>query len=85
VSEYSPRWWRGAKVNLCGRSDAARDAAVLKARRSFLAGLRAECTWPPALDRCVMSFSAHGLPGVWYRPGGNTRLCIISRSALLRS
>jgi ADP-heptose:LPS heptosyltransferase len=70
VSEYSAEKWTGAKVNLCGRLGPRETAAVLEHADVFLGPdsgpmhLAASVGVP-----CVIAFSAHGLPGVWYPAG----------------
>lgn len=70
VSEYSAERWTGAKVNLCGRLTPRETAAVLEGAEVFLGPdsgpmhLAASVGVP-----CVIAFSAHGLPGVWYPAG----------------
>jgi len=70
VSEYSAQRWTGAKVNLCGRLTPRETAAVLEHAEVFLGPdsgpmhLAASVGVP-----CVIAFSAHGLPGVWYPAG----------------
>jgi len=70
VSEYSAERWSGAKVNLCGQLTPRETAAVLEGAEVFLGPdsgpmhLAASVGVP-----CVIAFSAHGLPGVWYPAG----------------
>jgi ADP-heptose:LPS heptosyltransferase len=70
VSEYAAEGWTGAKVNLCGRLTPRETAALLESAEVFLGPdsgpmhLAASVGVP-----CVIAFSAHGLPGVWYPVG----------------
>jgi ADP-heptose:LPS heptosyltransferase len=70
VSEFAAQEWAGAKVNLCGRLSPRETAAVLGHADVFLGPdsgpmhLAASVGVP-----CVIAFSAHGLPGVWYPAG----------------
>jgi ADP-heptose:LPS heptosyltransferase len=70
VSEYAAGGWTGAKVNLCGRLTPRETAAVMESAEVFLGPdsgpmhLAASAGVP-----CVIAFSAHGLPGVWYPVG----------------
>jgi len=50
VSEYSAEWWRGAKVNLCGRLTPRETAAVLEGAEVFLGPDSGRCTWQPVLE-----------------------------------
>ena len=70
VSEYSAEWWRGAKVNLCGRLTPRETAAVLEGAEVFLGPDSGPMHLAASVGvRCVIAFSAHGLPGVWYPAG----------------
>ncbi len=70
VSEHSAEKWIGSKMNLCGRLTPRETAAVLEGAEVFLGPdsgpmhLAASVGVP-----CVIAFSAHGLPGVWYPAG----------------
>jgi heptosyltransferase-3 len=70
VSEYAAQQWSGPKVNLCGRLSPRETAAVLGHAAVFLGPdsgpmhLAASVGVP-----CVIAFSAHGLPGVWFPAG----------------
>ena len=70
VSEYSAEKWIGSKMNLCGQLTPRETAAVLEGTEIFLGPdsgpmhLAASVGVP-----CVIAFSAHGLPGVWYPAG----------------
>ena len=70
VNEYSAEKWIGSKMNLCGRLTPRETAAVLEHAEVFLGPdsgpmhLAASVGVP-----CVIAFSAHGLPGVWYPAG----------------
>ena len=70
ASEFAAQEWTGAKVNLCGRLSPRETAAVLEHADVFLGPdsgpmhLAASAGVP-----CVIAFSAHGLPGVWYPAG----------------
>jgi heptosyltransferase-3 len=69
-SEYAAGDWTGPKVNLCGRLSPRETAAVLEHAEVFLGPdsgpmhLAASVGVP-----CVIAFSAHGLPGVWFPMG----------------
>ncbi len=70
VSEYASQDWNGPKVNLCGKTSPRQTAAVIESADVFL-GLD---SGPMHLAAsvgvsCVIAFSAHGLPGVWYPAG----------------
>lgn len=70
VSEYAAAEWTAAKVNLCGHLAPRETAALLEHAAVFLGPdsgpmhLAASVGVP-----CVIAFSAHGLPGVWYPTG----------------
>ena len=70
-SEYAAQRWTGPKVNLCGTISPRETAAVMEHAQVFLGPdsgpmhLAASVGVP-----CVIAFSAHGLPGVWF-PNGN--------------
>lgn len=70
ISDYAAEGWNGPKVNLCGRLSPRETAAVLEHAEVFLGPdsgpmhLAASVGVP-----CVIAFSAHGLPGVWYPAG----------------
>jgi ADP-heptose:LPS heptosyltransferase len=100
VSEYAAQEWTGAKVNLCGRLSPRETAAVLEHAQVFLGPdsgpmhLAASVGVP-----CVIAFSAHGLPGVWYPAGEQHQIvyhqtdcfgcgletCIVEQRKCLRS
>jgi ADP-heptose:LPS heptosyltransferase len=67
VSDCAAEGWSGPKANLCGRLSPRETAAVLEHADVFLGPdsgpmhLAASVGVP-----CVIAFSAHGLPGVWY-------------------
>jgi heptosyltransferase III len=69
-SEYAAREWTGPKVNLCGRICPRETAAAIERADVFLGPdsgpmhLAASVGVP-----CVIAFSAHGLPGVWFPAG----------------
>jgi ADP-heptose:LPS heptosyltransferase len=69
-SEYAAQEWTGPKVNLCGRISPRETAAVIEHAALFLGPdsgpmhLAASVGVP-----CVIAFSAHGLPGVWFPSG----------------
>jgi ADP-heptose:LPS heptosyltransferase len=75
VSEYAAQEWSGPKVNLCGRMSPRETAAVLEHAEVFLGPdsgpmhLAASVGVP-----CVIAFSAHGLPGVWFPAGRQHRI-----------
>ena len=68
--EYAAQDWTGPKVNLSGRISPRETAAVLEHADVFLGPdsgpmhLAASVGVP-----CVIAFSAHGLPGVWFPSG----------------
>jgi heptosyltransferase-3 len=100
VSEFAAKEWKGAKVNLCGRLSPRETAAVLEHADIFLGPdsgpmhLAASVRVP-----CVIAFSAHGLPGVWYPAGDRHQIiyhqtecfgcgletCIVEQKRCLRS
>lgn len=69
-SEYTAQDWAGPKVNLCGRMSPRETAAVIEHGEVFLGPdsgpmhLAASFGVP-----CVIAFSSHGLPGVWFPAG----------------
>jgi heptosyltransferase-3 len=69
-SEHAAQEWTGPKVNLCGRVSPRETAAVIGHGEVFLGPdsgpmhLAASVGVP-----CVIAFSAHGLPGVWFPVG----------------
>jgi ADP-heptose:LPS heptosyltransferase len=70
VSEYSAARWTGAKVNLCGRLTPRETAAVLEHAAVFLGPDSGPMHLAASVGvACVIAFSAHGLPGVWYPAG----------------
>jgi len=70
-SDFAAQEWKGPKVNLCGTISPRETAAVMEHATVFLGPdsgpmhLAASVGVP-----CVIAFSAHGLPGVWF-PNGN--------------
>jgi heptosyltransferase-3 len=70
VSDFAAQKWSGPKVNLCGRLTPRETTAVLEHAEVFLGPdsgpmhLAASVGVP-----CVIAFSAHGLPGVWFPAG----------------
>lgn len=100
VSEHAALEWTGAKVNLCGKLSPRETAAVLEHADAFLGPdsgpmhLAASVGVP-----CVIAFSAHGLPGVWYPAGEQHQIvyhqtdcfgcgldtCIVEQRKCLRS
>jgi ADP-heptose:LPS heptosyltransferase len=70
ICEYAAQDWAGPKVNLSGRTSPRETAAVLERADVFLGPdsgpmhLAASVGVP-----CVIAFSAHGLPGVWFPAG----------------
>jgi ADP-heptose:LPS heptosyltransferase len=75
VGEYAAQGWTGAKVSLCGQLTPRETAAVLEHAEVFLGPdsgpmhLAASVGVP-----CVIAFSAHALPGVWYPAGGQHQI-----------
>lgn len=69
-SDYAAQDWNGPKVNLCGTISPRETAAVMEQAEVFLGPdsgpmhLAASVGVP-----CVIAFSAHGLPGVWFPNG----------------
>lgn len=100
VSEYAATEWMGAKMDLCGRLTPRETAALLEHADVFLGPdsgpmhLAASVGVP-----CVIAFSAHGLPGVWYPAGAQHQIvyhqtecfgcgletCIVEQKRCLRS
>ncbi len=100
VSEYAAEEWMGPKVDLCGRLTPRETAALLEHADVFLGPdsgpmhLAASVGVP-----CVIAFSAHGLPGVWYPAGEQHQIvyhktecfgcgletCIVEQKRCLRS
>ena len=69
-SEYAARECRGPKVNLCGRMSPRETAAVLEHAEIFLGPDSGPMHLAASLGvPCVIAFSAHGLPGVWFPAG----------------
>jgi heptosyltransferase III len=68
--EYAAQDWKGPRVNLCGTISPRETAAVMEHADVFLGPdsgpmhLAASVGIP-----CVIAFSAHGLPGVWFPNG----------------
>ena len=70
VSEHSAEKWTGSKMNLCGRLTPRETAAVLEGAEVFLGPDSGPMHLAASVGvRCVIAFSAHGLPGVWYPAG----------------
>jgi heptosyltransferase-3 len=78
-SEYAAQEWTGSKVNLCGQLTPRETAAVIAHGEMFLGPdsgpmhLAASFGVP-----CVIAFSAHGLPGVWF-PTGQQHQIVLHR------
>jgi heptosyltransferase III len=69
-SEYAARDWAGPKVNLCGRVSPRETAAVLAHADVFLGPDSGPMHLAASVGvACVIAFSAHGLPGVWFPMG----------------
>jgi ADP-heptose:LPS heptosyltransferase len=70
VSDYAAEGWTGAKVNLCGRLTPRETAAVLEGADVFLGPDSGPMHLAASVGvACVIAFSGHGLPGVWYPAG----------------
>jgi len=75
VCEYAAQDWTGPKVNLSGQMSPRVTAAMLEHADVFLGPdsgpmhLAASVGVP-----CVIAFSAHGLPGVWFPAGQNHQI-----------
>jgi len=70
VSEYAAHGWTGAKVDLCGRLSPRETAAVLEHADVFLGPDSGPMHLAASVGvACVIAFSAHALPGVWYPAG----------------
>lgn len=80
-SDYAAQDWKGPKVNLCGTISPRETAAVMEHAEIFLGPdsgpmhLAASVGVP-----CVIAFSAHGLPGVWF-PNGNQHQIVYHQTA----
>jgi ADP-heptose:LPS heptosyltransferase len=62
--------WAGPKVNLCGRLSPRETAAVMGHAEVFLGPDSGPMHLAASLGvPCVIAFSAHGLPGVWFPMG----------------
>jgi heptosyltransferase-3 len=69
-SEYAAQEWSGPKVNLCGKLSPRETAAVLEHAETFLGPDSGPMHLAASMGvRCVIAFSAHGLPGVWFPVG----------------
>ena len=70
VSEYAAQGWTGEKVDLCGRLTPRETAALLEHADVFLGPDSGPMHLAASVGvACVIAFSAHGLPGVWYPAG----------------
>ncbi|MDP9050433.1 MAG: glycosyltransferase family 9 protein [Acidobacteriota bacterium] len=70
-SDYAAQEWRGPKVNLCGTISPRETAAVMEHADVFLGPDSGPMHLAASAGvACVIAFSAHGLPGVWW-PNGN--------------
>lgn len=100
VSEYAAREWTGAKINLCGRLTPRVTAAVLEHADVFIGPDSGPMHLAASVGvSCVIAFSAHGLPGVWYPAGEQHQIvyhqtecfgcgletCIVEQKRCLRS
>jgi ADP-heptose:LPS heptosyltransferase len=69
-SEVAAQEWDGPKVNLCGRLSPRETAAVIGRGEMFLGPDSGPMHLAASLGiPCVIAFSAHGLPGVWFPVG----------------
>jgi ADP-heptose:LPS heptosyltransferase len=69
-SEYAAQDWTGSKVNLCGRLSPRETAAVIGHGEVFLGPDSGPMHLAASLGvPCVIAFSSHGLPGVWFPVG----------------
>ena len=69
-SDYAAQEWTGPKVNLCGRLSPRETAAVIEHGEVFLGPDSGPMHLAASLGvACVIAFSAHGLPGVWFPTG----------------
>ena len=74
-SEQAAEGWVGSKVNLCGRISPRETAAVLEHADVFLGPDSGPMHLAASLGvSCVIAFSAHGLPGVWFPAGKQHQL-----------
>jgi heptosyltransferase-3 len=81
VSDFAARDWTGPKVNLCGLLSPRETAAVLEHAGVFIGPdsgpmhLAASVAVP-----CVIAFSAHGFPGIWF-PAGQQHQIVYHRTS----
>jgi heptosyltransferase III len=69
-SDYAAQDWLGPKVNLCGRLSPRETAAALEHAEIFLGPDSGPMHLAASMGvTCVIAFSAHGLPGVWFPVG----------------
>jgi ADP-heptose:LPS heptosyltransferase len=80
ASEYAAQGWMGAKVDLCGQLSPRETAAALEHAEVFLGPDSGPMHLAASVGvRCVIAFSAHALPGVWY-PAGDQHQIIYHRT-----
>jgi len=69
-SEYAALEWKGPKTNLCGTISPRETAAVMEHAEVFLGPDSGPMHMAASVGvACVIAFSAHGLPGVWFPNG----------------
>jgi heptosyltransferase-3 len=69
-SEFAAQDWAGPKVNLCGQLSPRETAGVLEHAEVFLGPDSGPMHLAASVGvACVIAFSAHGLPGVWFPMG----------------
>jgi heptosyltransferase III len=74
-SEYAAQEWKGPKVNLCGTISPRETAAVMEHAYVFLGPDSGPMHMAASVGvPCVIAFSAHGLPGVWFPNGAQHQI-----------
>ena len=68
--DFAAQDWTGPKVNLCGRLSPRETAAVMEHAQVFLGPDSGPMHLAASVGtRCVIAFSAAGIPGVWFPAG----------------
>jgi len=80
ASHFAAELWSGAKQNLCGLLTPRQTAAVIAGAQVFLGPDSGPMHLAASVGvHCVIAFSAHGLPGVWY-PAGESHQIVYHRT-----
>ncbi|MDR3775310.1 MAG: glycosyltransferase family 9 protein [Terracidiphilus sp.] len=70
MCDYAAQQWDGLKVNLCGELTPRETAAVIGHAEVFIGPDSGPMHLAASVEvPCVIAFSAHGLPGVWFPAG----------------